>query len=270
MRHNKKRNTAFIYESLIKELTKAIVNKDAQKKNTIFSLIQECFVPSSPLAEELVLYKTLLETKNIQPQIAEKLLYETKAAHSKLDSRQVFDAQSQLISKINKNLGGDVWANFVANYKSLASINAIFNTKTAVKTRVLFEQGIVDAMAGGETTPASAMKPIDNLTYRSFIEKFNNRYHTLLQEQKDLLNRFITSFADDGFELRVYLNEELRRLKGVLIGVTESETTGALVKEKTAAVLDQLEDLRKREFVDSDLQKVLKVQELAQELSRHD
>ena len=63
MKHNKKRNTAFIYESLVKELTKAIVDKDVERKNTIFSLIQECFVPSSPLAEELVLYKTLLETK---------------------------------------------------------------------------------------------------------------------------------------------------------------------------------------------------------------
>ena len=59
MKHNKKRNTAFIYESLVKELTKAIVDKDVERKNTIFSLIQECFVPSSPLAEELVLYKTL-------------------------------------------------------------------------------------------------------------------------------------------------------------------------------------------------------------------
>jgi len=33
MKHNKKRNTAFLYESLIKELTKAIVRKQTDPKN---------------------------------------------------------------------------------------------------------------------------------------------------------------------------------------------------------------------------------------------
>ena len=32
MKHNKKRNTAFIYEMLVRELTKAIVHKDLGKK----------------------------------------------------------------------------------------------------------------------------------------------------------------------------------------------------------------------------------------------
>ena len=33
MKHNKKRNTAFLYESLIKELTVAIVRKNNDRKN---------------------------------------------------------------------------------------------------------------------------------------------------------------------------------------------------------------------------------------------
>ena len=32
LKHNKKRNTAFLYEALVKELTKAIVNKDVEGK----------------------------------------------------------------------------------------------------------------------------------------------------------------------------------------------------------------------------------------------
>ena len=38
MKHNKKRNTAFLYESLIKELTKSLVNKDEEKKQQIIKL----------------------------------------------------------------------------------------------------------------------------------------------------------------------------------------------------------------------------------------
>ena len=39
MKYNKKRNTAFLYEALILEMTKAIVNKDEKRKNIALRLI---------------------------------------------------------------------------------------------------------------------------------------------------------------------------------------------------------------------------------------
>ena len=37
MKHNKKRNIAFVYEALIREATKAVINKESsQKTSTIF------------------------------------------------------------------------------------------------------------------------------------------------------------------------------------------------------------------------------------------
>ena len=152
--------------------------------------------------------------RNIKANIAERMLQETKFAYSKIDSSEVFDAQSRMIAAINKELGKDVWSNFVPNFKSLASVNAIFNTKTPVRSKVLFEQAIVDAMSAETTlSESNKLESIDNLTYNSFIKKFNSKYTNLIKEQKDLLNQYITSFADDGFELRVYLNEELGRLR---------------------------------------------------------
>ena len=41
MKHNKKRNTAFLYECHVKELTKAIVRKDNDKKSKIIGIIKE-------------------------------------------------------------------------------------------------------------------------------------------------------------------------------------------------------------------------------------
>ena len=64
MKHNKKRNTAFIYEALVKEFTKSVIGKDAQRKATIVAIVKEHFVKASPLAEELTLYNVLLETQN--------------------------------------------------------------------------------------------------------------------------------------------------------------------------------------------------------------
>lgn len=266
MKHNKKRNTAFIYETLTRELTKTIISKDTERKEVVVNIVKEHFAGNSILAKELTLYRTLLETRNIHEKVAERYLQETKMAHSKLDANSVFDAQSRIISTINKSLGQEVWSNFVPNFKSLASVDAIFNQKTPMKSRVLFEQAIVDAMSAEKSlSESNKMETIDNLTYHSFIKKFNEKYSTLLSEQKTLLNHFITSFADDGFELNVYLNEEISRLKTV---VTEARgnTEEALIVSKLEEVHDYLDDLRKREFEDKDLNKVLMTQALVQEL----
>jgi len=268
MKHNKKRNTAFIYETLTRELTKAVVNKDRATKQKIGSLLKEFFSKGRILAQELELYTVLLETVNIHPKVAERLLNETKIAYGALDENNIFSAQSRIISAINKEVSPDVWGNFVPNFKSLASVNAIFNSKAGVKKRVLFEQMIVDRMSEPTSkSTADVLQPLDSLTYNSFINKFNDKYTNLLSEQKDLLNRYITSFADDGFELRLYLNEELLRLKSAL---TTHETPSRPTSAKITEVVDYLEGFRKRDFIDSDLNKVLQTQELVRELRLND
>ena len=262
MKHNKKRNTAFIYETLSRELTKAIVANDRETKLKVVSLIKEHFGKGSVLFEELSLYKVLLDTTNIQVKRADRMLHETKAAHAQLDGKSVFEAQSKVIAAINKGLSSNVWSNFVPNFKSLASVNAIFNSKTPVKKKVLFEQAVLQKMSVRTETPKTEdLKPLDNLTYHSFITKFNDKYGDLLQEQKDLLNRYITSYADDGLELRVYLNEELSRLKGLVTEAT-GNTEEPLIVTKLKGIQEYLEGFRKREFTGDDLNKILKTQQL--------
>jgi hypothetical protein len=117
--------------------------------------------------------------------------------------------------------------------------------------------------------PSTSMASLDTLTYNSFIKKYNEKYGSLLQEQKELLNRFITSFADDGFELRLYLNEELSRLKGSLGEAIDTDLE-PLISKKTSQVIDYLEEFRKRDFIEADLNKMLKTQQLARELRVHD
>mgnify|MGYP001411565254 FL=1 len=86
---------------------------------------------------------------------------------------------------------------------------------------------------------------------------------------KTLLTHYITSFADQGFEMKLYLNEELGRLKSVLTENLETQEEG-LIKEKIEGVVEYLDSFRKREFEEKDLGKVLKVQDLSKELLGHD
>ena len=150
LKHNKKRNTAFLYEALVKELTKAVVNKDTQKKNALVSMLKENFSVGKILQKELELIKTLSETKKADLYTAERLLSESVSRYSTLDSQEIFEAQSRLIEGINKSIGKQVYSNFVPNYKHLATISQLFTQNTSVKEKVLLERTLIAAMTAKE------------------------------------------------------------------------------------------------------------------------
>jgi hypothetical protein len=43
IKHNKKRNTIFLYEALVRELTKATVEKNPRRRKTILNIVKEHF-----------------------------------------------------------------------------------------------------------------------------------------------------------------------------------------------------------------------------------
>ena len=67
----------------------------------------------------------------------------------------------------------------------------------------------------------------------------------------------------------MYLNEELGRLKKTL-GESRDSVEDALVGDRLTGVLEYLEEFRKRDFEDEDLNKILKSQELVRELQAND
>ena len=61
MKHNKKRNTAFLYETLLREGTKAAIEKDIQKTKLIKNFILEHFNKNTEMYKELDLFNSLKE-----------------------------------------------------------------------------------------------------------------------------------------------------------------------------------------------------------------
>tara|TARA_R100001510_G_scaffold57508_1_gene65865 strand:- start:623 stop:1450 length:828 start_codon:yes stop_codon:yes gene_type:complete len=270
LKHNKKRNTAFLYEALVKELTKAIVNKDIEKKNALVSALKENFSTGKILQKELELIKTLSETKKVDMFTAERLLSESVLRYSKLDTDEIFQAQSRLIENINKNFGKEVYSNFVPNYKHLATIWQLFTQNTSVKEKVLLEKALVFSMTakGKEPVKAKQMPHVDKLVFKTVIENFNKSYDgELLSEQKELLNNYIVSFGANEVEFKVYLNEELGRLKDEVSLLKEKEVM--LENKDLANKLDDvraaLDKLQTKKINPAMLEKVMQVQKLVKE-----
>ena len=87
------------------------------------------------LKEELDLYKSIYETRHIEKNVAEKIIYQAKSRHDGLDKKKLFQEQSALINKINRILSNKVYSNFVPNYKTIASVYSIFQDSLPVKDR---------------------------------------------------------------------------------------------------------------------------------------
>jgi hypothetical protein len=271
-KHNKKRNTAFLYEVLTTALTKSIIDKNAPKKRFVSALIKENFGKGMILGSELQHYQALLETSGLEIYVAEKLLQETKRAYSQLNSKRIFDSQTKIINKINKTLSKEAWNTFVPNFKSLATVDAIFNISTPVKQRVLHEDVLLKLLQSPQKLEENRLQPMDNIIYNSFVKKFNEKYGTLLREQKDLLGKYISSFADNGLELKLYLNEEVGRLKTSVEKSLKLEEIYAdeNMVEKTKKVLGILEEFKSAPPTSEVITRVLQVQQLVREIQSND
>jgi len=217
MKHNKKRNTAFLYECLIKELTKAVVREDKKRQFITKKVIKEFFNKNSELRKELNLYNSLLDSKLLNESFSRRLLEETKKDFYGLNRKNIFNAQTNLINAMNQKLGHGVFSNFIPNYKDIASIGLYFqNQKLEAKKRIMLEENLIKYL-GRKDQSHTEMKHLDNLEYRTFVNKFNNAYErTLRTEQKELLTNYIVSFSDNGVGLKSFLNEEIGRLKNAV------------------------------------------------------
>lgn len=269
-KHNKKRNTAFIFEALIRELTKALVAKDDKKKKLIVKLVRENFKGSSALARDLDLYKAILDTSGADRHTAEKLIFEARMGKKVINEKQLFREQTEVIDKINKLISPNVFSNFIPNYRDVATVYQIFDYRTKTKQRVLMEKQIIDKMTSSkESKKEAAIKPIDNLTYKTFVSKFNEKYGSeLLSEQKKLLGYYIGSFTDNGLELKVFLNEEISRLREKLeksLKLSEISQDKQML-EGTKRVLEILNGFSKKQVDNELVQEVLKIQNLVKEI----
>ena len=268
-RHNKKRNPAFIFEALTREFAKAKLHKDQDRLNRVKRVMQEVFNKDGLLYKQLRLYKALTETRDVDYLTAEKIIAEVHRVFSTFDQKALYDEQTSAIHKINHELAPTVFNHYVSNYKSLASAYQMFNDNTiGVKDRVLLERKLIQEMVS-PSTDQKEEEPVDELVVKMFIKKFNNTFGDLMTEQKTLISKYMGSLEDDDTELKIFVNEELERLKEEIkenINIEEFQADDSM-KKKVAEVYKLLEGFRaKKTLQKDDLVFILKAQQLVKEI----
>jgi hypothetical protein len=267
IKHNKKRNTAFVYESIIREGTAAILKNDEETKEKVVAIIKEHFTEGSLLRKDLECFRSLYEKQDLNKENSEKILREAKLEKRLIDDKKLFEAQSHLIKDINTELTPTLFNNFVPNYRTLATIAQIFSTNITPKNRVILENQIIHDMT--QSPDQQNETEVDNVVYHSFVSKFNEKYEdSLLDEQKELLGYYISSFADNSLSLKTFLNEEISRLKiqlGEALELDEIKNDTNMVTQ-TKSVIQQLDSFATSGLDEEILKTVLKTQQLTKEI----
>lgn len=270
-KHNKKRNTAFLFEALVKELTKAVVSGNKTQQKNISIVLKEHFKKGTILDKELNLYKQLYSTNSFPKNIAEKLINQVKNDYEKLNEIEIFNEQSKLIGKINKFIGAQVFNNFVPNYKNLATVSQIFNKNVEIKQKILLEQELLETITSEKVKKEILTETTDTLVLKCFADRFNKTYNNkLLSEQKQLLSKFI-NYSDDDINLKIYLNEEIDRLKYC---ISESLNTEIIKNnkeafEKTKNLKTILESFKVTSIDEELIKKIMYIQEFASEVANN-
>ena len=139
-----------------------------------------------------------------------------------------------------------------------------------VKDRVLLERKIIQEMVSPAINEVEE-EPVDELVVQMFIKKFNNTFGNLMTEQKTLISKYMGSLEDDDTELKIFVNEELERLKAEIkesMDIEEFQADDSM-KNKVVQVYKLLESFReKRKFSKEDLVVILKTQQLVEEIQQ--
>ena len=176
-KHNKKRNTAFLYEIVVRAITKSILENNNKEKDYLVGLCKEYFSSGKILKKELDLYVAVNETYNLDKETAQNLLREAKYQYELLDKNKIFVQQTKLINTLNKFSNGNIFSTFVPHYKNLATISQIFNNSTTIKEKVILEANLVGKLTSSEESSEKVnLQTLDNLTYKLFVKKFNDQY----------------------------------------------------------------------------------------------
>jgi hypothetical protein len=208
-----------LFEFLLRQITSDVLNKD---NGQAVKIVKEKFNENTELGKELALYNILITKKFKSDSKADYFINEVMKARSDLNNSVLRRERYNLIKEIQSNYNLQKFmSSKVPNYKIFASIYKLFEYKTlspAEKTESFFnivehvttEDNNIRLSETVKTLPDD--EDLRILTYKTLLEKFNQKYTKLSGAQKNLLREYINNVSNTN-SLKDTLKEIISGLK---------------------------------------------------------
>lgn len=231
-RTNKKRNSALLYEFLIRHISKCIIEDKKLEANKALEISKKFFSEGSPLRNELKLFQSVMSTTKATSRDAFDKIVEYACKSAGLMNPRILDEQkSKLIKEINYNLNKDVYDYKIPGYVNYSSLQLLFNESRARPEKKIDGFDRIKLKDLLITRLSEAKKPeelkvdrtYNNTVYKILVNKFHEKYATKLNEnQKKFLIEY-TKFliSEDKNEFAQNLKKEGDRIKKILSNVKD-------------------------------------------------
>lgn len=279
IKHSKYKNTGLIFELLVKQIASDTLGK---RDSAAVNILKRNFTGKTALVREFKLYEFILKNKSISQSKAESIVSTIIEVARSIDKDVLKKQKYNLIKEIKDNYNvAEFFSIGVKDYKPLAALyclmeahkvtdvidpNFLVDNKTTILehlTKVGQDKEQVRDTLIEEYSKYD--KDLKLLTFKILLEKFNNKYGSLLPEQKNILKEFITS-VDSSTRLRNVVNEELKKLRAILNelrGTVEDEIVAIKLQEITKVIKPVAKTKR---VTDDHLVNIMQYYELVQEL----
>ena len=278
IKHSKYKNTGILFELLVRQITTDTLNGNDSKASNI---LKEYFVKTE-LGREYKLYETLFKKTNITETQADVTLSTLLNASKHLNRKALKRQKYNLISEIKKHY--DVTKFFshkLPHYKVQAAFYTLIesfsqetpkNAQQVIDNKITILEHLSAAKIEEEKIKENVLeefkgydKDIRILKKKVLLDKFNDKYESLLESQKEILRELITSI-DNTPKLREFHNLKVNEIKEELEGLN-SEVSDKITKIKVNEVIKMLPTLDKSSKVkDDDLTNLLQYYDLIEEL----
>jgi hypothetical protein len=277
IKHSKFKNTGVLFELLVRQITADTLKGG---DSPAIDLLKTYFVKSE-LGREYKLYESILKSKVLNESRA-NLFVDTILESSKKFNRSLLRKQKyNLINEIKAHYDLDqFFGSKIKNYKELASLYTLiegYNTKEITDSEQLIDNKItlLEHLTRSEIALnakedvlkefSSYDKDLRTLTYRVLLEKFNEKYDGLSNEQKQVLKEYINSI-DSTPQLREFYNNKITHLRSMLNEESKNIKDKA-TKIKITEIAKMLTELSKTDKVsDDNLVDLLQYYELVKEI----
>ena len=220
VKHSKYKNTGILFELLTRQLTSDTIAGGLSKS---LSFLKKHFNSKTELLKEYKIYHTLATQKYNKDSQATMLIETLIDAHKKLNKSQLRREKYNLIKEIKDTYNvNDFFKAKITNYKIMASIfNLLENKKATALSIVDSKVTLLEHITQKQNKPKKDIvfenfnkQDSDTrlLTYKVLLEKFNNKYSGLQDNQKTLLKEYVNSVTNSS-ALKSYINQEIKEVK---------------------------------------------------------
>ena len=273
VKHSKYKNTGILFELLTRQLTSDTIAGNQPKS---LSFLKKHFNSKTELFKEYKIYHTLATQKYNKDSQATMLIEELMKVHKNLNKSQLRREKYNLIKEIKENYDITNFFNSkINNYKVMASIfNLLENIKASPQSIVNSKVTLLEHITKQKSKKNKnvVLEGYNNqdkntrlLTYKVLLEKFNNKYINLADNQKLLLKEYVNNVTNSP-SLKLYINEEIKKVKKDLIKYSKKVEDKAVVI-KLNETKDLIQPISKKLSVqDDNVTNLLNYYELINEL----